>query len=109
MTLRNCISTAYLFVLNDQLLGCRAPRVYALASDVLKLSTSLRATRNRPRHRARIAHESVLHRCSSCTPVVIAFARQYRQSRHTCAPCPDRKSTRLNSSHLGISYAVFCL
>src|SRR5205814_9789595 len=28
----------------------------------------------------------------------------------TAAPLdPDRKSTRLNSSHLGISYAVFCL
>src|SRR5215831_8274154 len=27
------------------------------------------------------------------------------QRRH----CLDRKSTRLNSSHLGISYAVFCL
>src|SRR5262245_11039659 len=34
----------------------------------------------------------------------------------TPGPCPpglpeplDRKSTRLNSSHLGISYAVFCL
>src|SRR5438045_7413081 len=25
------------------------------------------------------------------------------------ARIPDRKSTRLNSSHLGISYAVFCL
>src|SRR5438045_4803896 len=25
------------------------------------------------------------------------------------APVRDRKSTRLNSSHLGISYAVFCL
>src|ERR1039458_5104418 len=25
------------------------------------------------------------------------------------AACTDRKSTRLNSSHLGISYAVFCL
>src|SRR2546426_1895785 len=25
------------------------------------------------------------------------------------APPPDRKSTRLNSSHLVISYAVFCL
>src|SRR5436853_380956 len=25
------------------------------------------------------------------------------------APAQDRKSTRLNSSHLGISYAVFCL
>src|SRR5436853_5454156 len=24
-------------------------------------------------------------------------------------PAVDRKSTRLNSSHLGISYAVFCL
>src|SRR6202167_3780862 len=27
----------------------------------------------------------------------------------TCALPIDRKSTRLNSSHLGISYAVFCL
>src|ERR1035438_10505502 len=26
-----------------------------------------------------------------------------------CLLPPDRKSTRLNSSHLGISYAVFCL
>src|SRR5438067_10634771 len=25
------------------------------------------------------------------------------------APAPDRKSTRLNSSHVSISYAVFCL
>src|SRR5258705_8909686 len=33
-------------------------------------------------------------------------------SARTCnqtADCGDRKSTRLNSSHLGISYAVFCL
>src|SRR5437899_12429642 len=28
---------------------------------------------------------------------------------HLDASAPDRKSTRLNSSHLGISYAVFCL
>src|SRR5258705_8038483 len=27
----------------------------------------------------------------------------------THRPTRDRKSTRLNSSHLGISYAVFCL
>src|SRR5437870_10892286 len=25
------------------------------------------------------------------------------------SPCTDRKSTRLNSSHVAISYAVFCL
>src|SRR5690348_18096798 len=29
---------------------------------------------------------------------------------HSCMhTCPDRKSTRLNSSHPSISYAVFCL
>src|SRR5262245_65360600 len=28
---------------------------------------------------------------------------------HSDSLCLDRKSTRLNSSHLGISYAVFCL
>src|SRR5262245_64288546 len=35
-----------------------------------------------------------------------------RNFRPPCACCrcrEDRKSTRLNSSHLGISYAVFCL
>src|SRR5471030_3373692 len=29
--------------------------------------------------------------------------------RRGCRAWRDRKSTRLNSSHLGISYAVFCL
>src|ERR1039457_7311074 len=31
------------------------------------------------------------------------------QQHKTPAPSADRKSTRLNSSHLVISYAVFCL
>src|SRR5256885_13023739 len=31
------------------------------------------------------------------------------QARHDCSQELDRKSTRLNSSHLVISYAVFCL
>src|SRR5262245_62462623 len=31
------------------------------------------------------------------------------EERTTRDPQRDRKSTRLNSSHLGISYAVFCL
>src|SRR5438094_2143092 len=34
--------------------------------------------------------------------------RQARQI-HAIASCSDRKSTRLNSSHRTISYAVFCL
>src|SRR5947208_16658911 len=32
-----------------------------------------------------------------------------RAARFTCFPRTDRKSTRLNSSHQIISYAVFCL
>src|ERR1039458_8566817 len=33
--------------------------------------------------------------------------RQYADPRQERTGAPDRKSTRLNSSHLGISYAVF--
>src|SRR5205814_9889305 len=35
--------------------------------------------------------------------------REPKMSPEMGTPCGDRKSTRLNSSHLGISYAVFCL
>src|SRR5438067_5591006 len=31
------------------------------------------------------------------------------RSRRSSGLCRDRKSTRLNSSHVSISYAVFCL
>src|SRR2546427_6987289 len=34
---------------------------------------------------------------------------QGAQGQHIVAARPDRKSTRLNSSHSQISYAVFCL
>src|SRR2546427_9560186 len=37
-----------------------------------------------------------------------AFFR-LRGAPHCRRPAPDRKSTRLNSSHSQISYAVFCL
>src|SRR2546426_6413044 len=57
------------------------------------------------------------------TPWTCGIATPTRPSRRSCTPdrngssaptCPasrdrDRKSTRLNSSHLVISYAVFCL
>src|SRR5436853_1173395 len=36
-------------------------------------------------------------------------ARDRRSLRRASGNRRDRKSTRLNSSHLGISYAVFCL
>src|SRR5215813_10447903 len=40
--------------------------------------------------------------------VADAMARYYFQRGHNVLH-PDRKSTRLNSSHVRISYAVFCL
>src|SRR3712207_8235913 len=36
-------------------------------------------------------------------------ARLVRQAQEPLAHLQDRKSTRLNSSHANISYAVFCL
>src|SRR3712207_8634363 len=35
--------------------------------------------------------------------------RREADLRRPARPAPDRKSTRLNSSHANISYAVFCL
>src|ERR1035438_1436661 len=37
-----------------------------------------------------------------------ASPEQFAANRANAASSTDRKSTRLNSSHLGISYAVFC-
>src|SRR5471030_2626211 len=45
----------------------------------------------------------------STPPVSRAFAAIRFRCRPSTRPHRDRKSTRLNSSHLGISYAVLCL
>src|SRR3712207_7435487 len=43
-------------------------------------------------------------------PLEHRSAHRDRRARHVRRlPAPDRKSTRLNSSHANISYAVFCL
>src|SRR5256885_12135138 len=48
------------------------------------------------------------------TPSVVAFSKTGERlvglvARRQAVTNPDRESTRLNSSHLVISYAVFCL
>src|SRR3712207_6918764 len=53
--------------------------------------------------------------CSSCSPRCSRRPTPRRSLRRCLrsgsrpAPSSDRKSTRLNSSHANISYAVFCL
>src|ERR1039457_7199175 len=49
---------------------------------------------------------TTLFRSRTSSPMSSGFVRP---GTCHCAACPDRKSTRLNSSHLVISYAVFCL
>src|SRR3712207_7314820 len=39
----------------------------------------------------------------------LAEIERHRPDGVVVSPGPDRKSTRLNSSHANISYAVFCL
>src|SRR5205814_9791365 len=58
-----------------------------------------------------------LRRLSKCALIKLNFARadcfrisgSPNSSTFHLRTSGDRKSTRLNSSHLGISYAVFCL
>src|SRR5437773_4966188 len=40
---------------------------------------------------------------------VLQSERKSQEAVGNASPLPDRKSTRLNSSHITISYAVFCL
>src|SRR5256885_10419846 len=42
-------------------------------------------------------------------PTIAATSPRYSNGRSKFPATRDRKSTRLNSSHLVISYAVFCL
>src|SRR5437588_4081565 len=60
-------------------------------------------------HLSRNDREPV-HHCARSS-AVRRHADQSRavNQRYRPAPRPDRKSTRLNSSHTVISYAVFCL
>src|SRR5438034_2340931 len=81
-------------------------------STLFPYTTLFRSTRRRVRAPdVHVAHEGRL--------VVLAAPREQRRGeRHAHAPARvphdvegrgDRKSTRLNSSHTVISYAVFCL
>src|SRR3712207_8049115 len=67
----------------------------------------------RSRHPGRFeVGEAVGVRCVEVGGEVRPVEAHYHEERSVGAPpayLPDRKSTRLNSSHANISYAVFCL
>src|SRR5262245_35648147 len=81
--------------------GAAAPTTSSARADnacVMSDHASLVTLDSAPGSMPLVSRERVRQLCSRST----------RSSTNDCASA-DRKSTRLNSSHLGISYAVFCL
>src|SRR5258705_7321014 len=72
-------------------------------STLFPYTTLFRSSCNESRHLSRGLCYTALPAHSDSTQAAVAGRRQQRLGLR------DRKSTRLNSSHLGISYAVFCL
>src|SRR5256885_7841834 len=59
---------------------------------------------------AMVGHERVLvHEAPGTTRDAVDITLVYEARTYVLVDTADRKSTRLNSSHLVISYAVFCL
>src|SRR5436309_5062304 len=87
------IHISYVFLLNDT----ATTEIYTLSlHDALPISFA-------PTLRSSISRIGVT---SAAVPVKNASSAVYRSIRDRSR---DRKSTRLNSSHVKISYAVFCL
>src|SRR5947199_4431915 len=89
------------------LLSLAAPTIYPLSlHDALPISRRRGELAGRGRSRwARRGGGAALSASAAPARRATPTARACRRSRSG----EDRKSTRLNSSHLGISYAVFCL
>src|ERR1035438_4198069 len=66
-----------------------------------KASTSVGARSSRPCSDGQASQAALPHGYTRWSVPCAAYCHSHS--------CGDRKSTRLNSSHLGISYAVFCL
>src|SRR6266496_6588968 len=84
------------------------PRAFLLSLATMALFASYRM-RRRSKCPPRLSLLNWRTPCRKSSPIrrcVFGFATAHYA---TPKPYPDRKSTRLNSSHVEISYAVFCL
>src|ERR1035438_318594 len=96
--------------------SCPMPnsRIVAVGKSGREASSGQSSHRVRVRVKATKEEFGRWNRCSSSHFLRYSYSPQWRHSNKTYRPllrslntgCPDRKSTRLNSSHLGISYAV---
>src|SRR5699024_12368520 len=75
------------------------------SSDLTSGPRSSRRTRSAKAHKS---PTSGTH-CTNTASASISLTTPSAGPTKVTTPPPDRKSTRLNSSHVSISYAVFCL
>src|SRR5256885_9854516 len=98
----------------------RPPRSTLFPYTTLFRSAPLRGALQRPPH-IRRGREARSHTCNDARPRFLCgelffvsrrtwfFIHLLEKTMNAAVRPVDRKSTRLNSSHLVISYAVFCL
>src|SRR2546430_11747213 len=86
----------------------RPPRSTLFPYTTLFRSPGVRAPRDERGHRG---GDAALpgHRLAALSPLASGGECARAAARRRAAQVEDRKSTRLNSSHSQISYAVFCL
>src|SRR5207253_11295396 len=73
--------------------------------DAVRDDLDRRTPHSEPAHR--LLGDRSRHRCNASGPIEAPGDEEIE--RHDRPEQVDRKSTRLNSSHVAISYAVFCL
>src|SRR5438874_6369134 len=92
---------AFSFFINDT----ATTEIYTLSlHDALPISQIRKLQSLLPRKFSGVT-STIAIACETILPQPNQSRKTSRQSRS----CSDRKSTRLNSSHVEISYAVFCL
>src|SRR5256885_7250048 len=88
----------------------RPPRSTLFPYTTLFRSGQLQVYEEIPAELRERVEDVLLNRRPDATDRLVEFAKSMSVSRDPKGSAPaDRKSTRLNSSHLVISYAVFCL
>src|SRR5690606_42050797 len=100
-----CAFSLFLCFLN----ATATPEIYTLSlHDALPISAPIRMMRIAPHCDQRL-DPGVVAVLDVAFAVKAGVGQQPRGLIEPIGQCLDRKSTRLNSSHVKISYAVFCL
>src|SRR5207249_7079941 len=92
------------FAETKRVTNCAASALPKTRQSKIRLEFPSKASTNRSRTRAPLASIFLLD-----VPAHTRVRARARLPRRRSAKGADRKSTRLNSSHVSISYAVFCL